>query len=373
VRADIIIVNFLSADDVVRCLTNLGNWDAGQVWIVDNSQSEPGGDLDHERLIALAQTRTDVRLLTPPNNLGFGGGCNYAYSRSDSEVVALLNPDSMIAREDLLKLVDLMGEDAKLGAIAPAMYWNKERSFLVPPSVPQTPAATLANAISERVPFVAHWLARTALERTKEISSRQHVQEVDFLTGAVLLARRSAINSASQEFGQKNDVIFDPSYFMFFEDSDLSVRLRRSGWRLGIAPHVRAIHEYRHKHYKLGLMAQSREIYFKKCFPLFFRLTQDLSLLERFACKVLPSKRFQLSLGSVVSHEEFNHKCGGAKLLALSPSMLARPALFRPPGFVPRSLSEDEWGLLEPGNYAALIQGDAGRPVWCHFERTFPE
>lgn len=372
-RADIIIVNYLSADDVARCLKDLGVWELGEVWVVNNSLNEPGGDSDHERLLGAMQEHPNVRLLVPPNNLGFAGGCNHAYAHSRSEIVVLINPDALVGRADLLKLVGHMREDPELGALSPAMFWNQGRSFLVPPSVPQTPASALGLALSTRVPWFARWLASKALELTKIISRQTSVQSVDFLTGAVLLVRREAARSATSVSGLADDALFDPGYFMFFEDSDLSVRLRRAGWRLGVAPHIRAVHEYRHKQTKLGLMAQSRDAYFKKCFPNFFRLTLSLALLDLIGCKVIATERFKSSLGRVASAGEFVLKSGGGELLALSPSLLARPALLRPPWLAATPMGVDEWDLLEPGDYVALIQASSGPPSWHHFERAAPQ
>ena len=371
-RSDIIIVNYLSADDVARCLKDLGGWDVGDVWVVNNSLCEPGGDIDHERLLDLTKEHANVRVLAPPINLGFSGGCNFAYSLSQAQVVVLLNPDAIITKDDLHRLIDLMQEDSGLGALSPAMFWNLERSFLVPPTVRQTPASTIGLALSTRLPWLARWLAKSDLAEMKRISCLESVHPVDFLTGAVLLVRRDAARSAAKEFGLSNDELFDPDYFMFFEDSDLSVRLRRTGWRLGIAPHIRAMHEYRHKQYKLGLMAQSRDTYFRKCFPRFFKMTQKLTLIDRLNGPVLSYKRHQSTLGRVTSANEFSLKVDGAAVLALSPSLLGRPALFRPSWLPNKPLSDGDWSLIEPGHYVALIESKAGEQSWRHFERAFP-
>jgi GT2 family glycosyltransferase len=48
----------------------------------------------------------------------------------------------------------------------------------------------------------------------------------DFLTAASVLLRREALETCG---------LFDEEFFMYWEDADLSYRLRRGGWRLGVA------------------------------------------------------------------------------------------------------------------------------------------
>ena len=57
--------------------------------------------------------------------------------------------------------------------------------------------------------------------------------DVEALAAIVLLARSDAL----EEVGG-----FDPGYFMYWEDLDLSKRLRRAGWRLQVTPDVWAVH-----------------------------------------------------------------------------------------------------------------------------------
>jgi GT2 family glycosyltransferase len=59
------------------------------------------------------------------------------------------------------------------------------------------------------------------------------VEDVPAFCGAAVLLRRSAL----EEVGS-----FDDSFFMYYEDTDLSLRLRRKGWRLVYTPEARVRH-----------------------------------------------------------------------------------------------------------------------------------
>ena len=114
------------------------------------------------------------------------------------------------------------------------MYWNEERTFVIPHTVAQTPREAMAALLRSRWRGLARRSAAAALVRMRAQMSQARVLSVSFMTGAVLLLRRSAVLAAGG--------LFDPRYFMFFEDSDLSQRLRRAGWRLAVVlnPHAPA-------------------------------------------------------------------------------------------------------------------------------------
>jgi GT2 family glycosyltransferase len=59
------------------------------------------------------------------------------------------------------------------------------------------------------------------------------VQPVDWVSGACLLARRAAIEQAGP---------LDENIFMYFEDNDWCLRIRRAGWRVYYDPQVAITH-----------------------------------------------------------------------------------------------------------------------------------
>jgi hypothetical protein len=71
-----------------------------------------------------------------------------------------------------------------------------------------------------------------------------------------MLLRRSAIEAQ----------LFDPSFFMYFEDSDLSLRLQRKGWQLALVPQAHLIHDWAHSAGKVAMMEASKRYYFDKHF-----------------------------------------------------------------------------------------------------------
>lgn len=357
---DIILVNYHCHADTLAAVARLGTWRHGAIRVVDNSVDAAQADILRRGLA----DRPDVVLTVAAENLGFGRGCNLAFGQSDTPLVLLLNPDARVAAEAVLELARRMLSEPVWGAVSPRIYWDPAKRFLLPPAFPQTPAVMLGTTLGLRWPRTARRVARIYQHHARRMLAGPALRATSCLAGAVMLVRRSAVQAAGG--------LFDPAYFMFYEDTDLSLRLRRAGFRLGIAPGVSAIHEYRHKAFKDGLMAESRPHYFSSHFPHFFRATRGLAWLDRL-CRAAPVAALWGSAPIVrpTSAADFNRQFAGLGVAAFSPSPLMMPALLCAEASQPTTFSEDDWQRLEPGRYMALLAPLDGRAEGVHraFER----
>jgi GT2 family glycosyltransferase len=342
-HVDVCIVNYFGAADVERAVADLGTLPSGRMWLVDNS-ADPA---QLAQLRALAVERPDVEVLAPHSNLGYGRGCNLVFEQSRAEFLLLLNPDASITAPDVQVLVDSLFADPQLAAVSPRTYWSPRRDFLLPGGFPQTPVVLVLLSLATRAGALTRSVAAGYIRRQREAMAGAAPFTVDFVTGAVLLLRRSAVLAAGG--------LFDPTYFMFFEDSDLSLRLRRHGWKLAIAPAAEAVHEYRHKAYKGPMMSTSRDAYFRKNFPWF---APWLGCVDAVARRTAPAPPCR-------SRTDLERLAGGAGVVAFSPSPVLMPAVFRPAGVEPAGLSQADWELLEPATYTAVLAD--GR--WIVFEK----
>ena len=357
---DIAIVNYGSADDTLQALERLAPWTHGTIWLVDNSV-DPA---QTQQLQAGIAAMPGVKLVTSPENLGFGRACNLAFAKSDSAYFLLLNPDARIAHEAIAALASALEQDAALAAVSPLMFWNDEKSFVIPHDIAQSPWASVCAAAALHYRRLAFWWAGNHLARMRQQYTSQAPFDVEFLTGAVLLVRRSAI--------APNSTLFDPDFFMFYEDSDLSMRLRRQGYRLALVPNAHAVHGYRHKAYKAELMTASRNRYFRKHFPVFFAATDQLRWLDNWSQPTAAVRWFEVLPGPLRTASEFAEQTVGCEVLAFSPLVQMVPAIFRPPNGFSGTWSDAEWALLEPGRYVVLLRSAkvSTAPRWVAFERS---
>lgn len=341
---DIVIINYRSIEDTLGAIAFVSPWRHGRIWVVDNSE-------DSEETAALSFALKKIpaaELLVPEKNLGFGVGCNLAYSHSSAEFLLLLNPDARIDTPNIQVLASVMAENRRWGALSPTIYWDRQLRFLLPPPFPMTPFCRLAMALATRLPyFLQKFFAYSHLLGMRRRVARQQAFHVSFLAGAVLMVRREAISVAGG--------LFDPAFFMFFEDTDLSRRLRKKGYDLGIVSSAAAVHGYRHKAYKLPLMVESEKIYYGKHFPFIYRTTRCFAWIARLERAMDWHAFVSQDFGLVHSAEELSSRLGDKGILAvsLSPTMVA--AVFRPAGATLGALSSEDWERMEPGRYVLVV------------------
>lgn len=358
---DVIVINFFGSQDVARCLASLSPWTQGVVWVVDNSHDPDEAKKLHAQCAGLDW----VRLVIARENLGFGQGCNLAFAQSTADTVLLLNPDARITPTDITILAHALQSEPRWAAVSPRMFWNEARSFLLPLATAQTPWATVMSALVSHSRRGAAFLAERQLRQMQEqLRSEAPPFDVPMLAGSVMLLRRQAVLDAGG--------LFDPDYFMFFEDADLSLRLRKAGYSLAMVPAASAEHEYRHKAFKANMMATSQHQYFSKQYPAFYRWSGKLARVAALARPVHLADWFNVVPKPVKTAQEFSTCTDNGRVLAFSPSVLMMPALFRPSFEQAQCFTEEEWNLLEPACYTVLVQSTelARKPEWYYFERA---
>jgi N-acetylglucosaminyl-diphospho-decaprenol L-rhamnosyltransferase len=196
----VVVVTFNSAECLESCLEAVGSHlSAAEIVVVDNAST------DSSRGIATAFT--GVRLVENPRNDGFGRACNVGARAATQSYLLFLNPDVVVTRCDPAGVESLLGSES-FGLVGPE----------------PTRGGGLIGAQNE--PSLLHdWFEQTlANVRPREWARRRPRLErrkgQAWLSGAMLLAKRS-------EFLQLGG--FDPRFFLYYEDRDLSARYRRAG------------------------------------------------------------------------------------------------------------------------------------------------
>ena len=158
-----------------------------------------------------------TRVLRSDVNLGFGGGCNWAARHARGEFLVFLNDDTEVQPgwlEALLAAAERHPSVAAVGSLVLAVDGRIEEAgrVLWRDGVSHGIAAGLSPAAAP-------------LER---------VREVDYCSACSLLVRRSAWDAAGG---------FDERYFpAYYEDTDLSLELRRRGGAIVCASDSRLVH-----------------------------------------------------------------------------------------------------------------------------------
>ncbi len=206
-----VVLNWNGWRDTQVCLDALKQceYEPLTVIVVDNGSTD--GSVKH-----LQDSHPWVRLLQTGANLGFSGGCNVGIRTAlniSADYIWLLNNDTVPASSALAELVFTAELDKTAGAIGSVM------SYLQNPNEIQAWGGGRVNIFTGR---------------TIHAHSPQSDEWFDYLTAASVLLRRAAV----EEIG-----LFDEEFFLYWEDTDYSYRLRTAGWKLRVSRSASILHK----------------------------------------------------------------------------------------------------------------------------------
>jgi GT2 family glycosyltransferase len=193
-----------------------------EVIVVDSASSDGSVAMVEEEF-------PQVRLIANSKNVGFTAGNNQGIAVSRGQYILLLNPDTEIVGDALTTMIEYMENHPQVGALGPQLL-NPNGS--IQSSRRRFPA--LATAFQEST-ILQQWFPDNAVLRHYYVLDRPdgEIQEVDWVTGACLLARREAI----EEVG-----LLDEGFFMYSEELDWCRRAKERGWKVIYLPTAKVIH-----------------------------------------------------------------------------------------------------------------------------------
>ncbi|MBD7920205.1 glycosyltransferase family 2 protein [Cellulomonas sp. Sa3CUA2] len=231
----VVTVTYNASALVLDCLASLRAQRLGDVTmdvvVVDNASSDGTADLVEARA-------PWVRVLRARENLGFAGGNDLALRDVTSRYVLLVNNDATLEADTVRTLVEAMDRAAPdVAAMSPTVLLAEHfraaaptdtRGVVTGPDGRWTPDpdgdVRLVNSTGNEVRTDGYgvdrgWLAQAAQHRPP--------RDVFGFTGAAALLRTAALRQVG---------LFDETFFMYYEDTDLSWRLRLAGWRVEHCP-----------------------------------------------------------------------------------------------------------------------------------------
>jgi hypothetical protein len=180
------------------------------VVIVDNGSTEE----ERETIQRLGSRCHGVVVVQSPTNLRYAAGANLGIAKAlerEPDAVLIMNNDVVAEEGATTRLVDRLAQAPDAGIVAP-----------------------LVADASGREVLHSHCFLD---ERTGRPSWREHgvpiaeidtePRETDWVSGEAFLVRAAVLRQLGA---------FDERYVAYFEDADLSMRLRRAGWRLEVVP-----------------------------------------------------------------------------------------------------------------------------------------
>lgn len=215
-----IIVSHNSAHELPQCLAALENQSGCslELIVVDSGSTETG------YLDQLAD-RYAFRLIRT-SNVGFSQANNIGYQAvsADSKMVVFLNPDTILPDKYLEKALTLLKNTPEAGVVS---------GVLVGYDMNSSKPTEYIDSTGVFRKWYGRWYDRDHGVRYAGINRPR--QFLPAVCGALLACRPEALAAMS-------GYIFDPDFFLYKEDIEFSIRLRKHGWKLLFEPQLVAYH-----------------------------------------------------------------------------------------------------------------------------------
>ena len=218
----ILVVSYNTRDLLLRCLRSVYSSLRGlsyELIVVDNASADESAD-------SVAREFPGVRLIRNSENRGFARANNQAMELSRGQYVLLLNSDAELMEKTANEMVSFLDEHPA-AAIAGAQLLNPDGTLQgsyagFPTLWSELMLATKLSALLPSASCPRHTPPGSFVAR-----------EVDWVSGACMMVRRSAIEAVGA---------LDEEYFMYTEETDWCFRMRKTGWRVYHLPEAKAIH-----------------------------------------------------------------------------------------------------------------------------------
>ena len=215
----VIIVSWNTAALLENCLisvlTSFQDTRDAELIVVDNDSSDNSALLVEEKF-------PQVHLIKNDNNMGFSKANNQGIEASTGRYLLLLNSDTIVNQEMLPNIIKFMNEHPDAGACGVRLI--RPDGTIQPFGFGNDP--TLGYLI-KRV------LAKSFLHKPLHNWSSDELIESDWVSGACLMLRSDVVHLTG---------LFDENLFMYFEDNDLCLRIRKAGWKVYYNPRISVIH-----------------------------------------------------------------------------------------------------------------------------------
>ena len=223
-RVNVVVVTYNSRATVRDCVQELARAKGVDVTVVDNASSDG-------TLTAVADL--GVKTVQLDDNRGFAHGCNVgwrSHNAPGAPSVLFLNPDAQMGPGALDRLLQVLENDARVGAAGPRIVEPDGSLDYSQRRFPRL-ASTYSQALFLHRLFPrARWTDEVV--RDREVYEREARPE--WISGACMLVRRSVLEEIDG---------FDEGFFMYCEDKDLCRRIWDAGYEVRYEPEAVCVHE----------------------------------------------------------------------------------------------------------------------------------
>lgn len=342
----IIIVNYNSTAFLIDCFNSIRDKIKGfsyEVFIIDSGSRKE--DVENLKLL---DKFTNVNLIFEKENVGYAKAVNKGFKLSKGDYILITNPDIIYLQNSIKVLIEAINILPYCGAVSPKVWWDEEKTFLLPYNEFISPYIIFKKNISKRISFLKRVVLKKWLEMTIYYWKAENPVEVDLGSGSCILTRKDVIDKVGW---------FDERFPLYFEDTDWFLRVKKEGYKLYCVPEAEVIHYYNQSakqdmELSLSKFNQSMEMYLEKHF-------KKEKFLFEFFNKIINTfksrKTYFKDLGELKEPLKIQVNNNIDKLALLSPNENLIPSagnFFNDNYF---EINKNIWDRLSVGRYFAKV------------------
>lgn len=230
------------------------NYPDCEVIVVDNSSTD--GSINY-----IEQSFPQIKIVRNQENLGYAAANNIGFEHASGDYIAVLNPDTKVEPDWLIELVSALEEDHRAAMATPKILLMEHPERI--------------NACGNDITLTGLTFCR-GLDQLSE--TFLEAEDVPAVSGAAFVIRRSVLDQIGG---------FDESFFIYYEDTDLSLRSLLAGYKCLFVPTSVIFHEYSFKFSPRKCFFQERNRYYSLLktlrWPTFIVLFPELMISEILA------------------------------------------------------------------------------------------
>jgi GT2 family glycosyltransferase len=223
----VIVVNYNGAKFINRCLSSLFKTDYPnfEVIFVDNASTD--GSIEYAREKFGDDSR--LKFVVNDRNYGFAEGNNIGFRHADGDYIVFLNNDTEVDSNWLKELIKVMKSDPTIGVGQCKSLWMYN-------------PALIDNAGAFMDPLGYTYIRGFGKDRNLYGT----VEEVFQADGASMIVKRDVVDDVTLGDGP-----FDSDYFAYYDDVDLSWRVKLRGYKIVCVPTAIIYHARGRGHSKI--------------------------------------------------------------------------------------------------------------------------
>lgn len=228
IKISVIILSWNTKEILDRCLESLFKdlrtfKISSEVLVIDNASSDGSPELVEKKY-------QEVALIKNRMNVGFAKGNNQGLKMAKGKYVLFLNSDTLVKSRALEILIDYLDQNKDTAAVSPLLL-NQDATIQKNPCYLRLPSLWIALFYYHN--FLRNFIFKFFPSLFLSTTDFSVNQEVEQLPGAALMARKEILDQLNG---------FDENFPFYFEDSDLSLRIRKLNHKIKVIPLSKIIH-----------------------------------------------------------------------------------------------------------------------------------